>query len=305
MRGPASEERRFRTFQPPPYPCPVTVLYHDPCMDGFGAAYAAWLYYGSHARYVGAQYDAPLPEIPADHGVVMLDFSAKRDEMRRLIERHGFVVVLDHHASAEAELAGIETPWSSIVEFSSEHSGAVMAWQHFHGTAVPDLIRYIEDRDLWKHALPHSKQVNAALSSYPREFEVWHDLMMGDVVGSLAREGAGILRNREAEVRELTNHATAVLIGTHVVPAVNAPHFLASDLGNALLARFPEAPFAAVYTEQANGTRKWSLRSSDDRFDVMQVAVTLGGGGHRNASGFVTTADGRNKVIRLYTRYVD
>ena len=37
-----------------------------------------------------------------------------------------------------------------------------------------------------------------------------------------------------------------------------------------------------------NGTRKVSLRASDDRVDVSRIAREMGGGGHRRAAGFNT-----------------
>ena len=52
-----------------------------------------------------------------------------------------------------------------------------------------------------------------------------------------------------------------------------------------MLKKYPEAPFVGSYFEDANGTRRWSLRSRPD-FDVSEVAKKLGGGGHRQASGF-------------------
>lgn len=36
--------------------CPVTVLYHADCPDGFGSAYAAWLRFGDSASYRGMHH---------------------------------------------------------------------------------------------------------------------------------------------------------------------------------------------------------------------------------------------------------
>jgi phosphoesterase RecJ-like protein len=41
----------------------------------------------------------------------------------------------------------------------------------------------------------------------------------------------------------------------------------------------------------ANGRRKVSLRSNDDRIDVSAIARAQGGGGHRQAAGFSTALD--------------
>ena len=75
-------------------------------------------------------------------------------------------------------------------------------------------------------------------------------------------------------------------IGDHQVPAVNSP-LLNSDIGAALLERFPEAPFVAIYVNAADGEQRWSLRSRAGEFDVSQLASQMGGGGHQPAAGFL------------------
>ena len=56
-------------------------------------------------------------------------------------------------------------------------------------------------------------------------------------------------------------------------------------MGEAMLQRYPDAPFVGAYYEDADGVRRWSLRSRKS-FDVSDVAKKLGGGGHPQASGF-------------------
>ena len=65
---------------------------------------------------------------------------------------------------------------------------------------------------------------------------------------------------------------------------VNTP-LLASEACEALLKRFPDAPFAAACHDRGD-QRKWSLRSCGE-FDVSEVARSLGGGGHPHAAGFL------------------
>ena len=76
----------------------------------------------------------------------------------RLAARAGSTRVLDHHATAAEDLAGLP-----FVTIDLDRSGAVLAWEHFHpGRPVPLLLRYVQDRDLWRWALPRSREVNAA-----------------------------------------------------------------------------------------------------------------------------------------------
>ena len=71
----------------------------------------------------------------------------------------------------------------------------------------------------------------------------------------------------------------------HRVPVVNCPNDLRSEVGHELLSRHPEAPFVAMWSVDRNGFQGWSLRSRG-LFDVSELAVTLGGGGHPASAGF-------------------
>jgi hypothetical protein len=123
------------------------------------------------------------------------------------------------------------------------------------------------------------------LFSHPQDFETW-DILMSGGVPALAQEGKALVRVRQQQVALLVKEARQALFGKWIFPAVNAPHFIASDVGHALLQAFPDAPFAGVYRDAGDGMRLWSLRSADGREDVAKVTgMTPNGGGHRNAAG--------------------
>lgn len=254
----------------------VFVLYHGMCADGFGGAWAAWKFFGDAAEYVGVQYGAPQPALPDGAPLYLIDFSYAREKVLELKELHPAMVILDHHKSAQEALAGLD-----FAIFDMDKSGAMLAWEHFHpDQKAPDLIRYVQDRDLWRWALPHSQEVSAALWSYPMEFAVWDALN----VRQMAREGAAILRYMEQQTAMICDQVRDGLVGGYRVPICNATSMW-SEIGEELLRRHPDAPFAASYYETAHGMRKWSLRSRGE-FDVSVVASQMGGGGHRNAAGF-------------------
>lgn len=84
---------------------PVTVIYHANCSDGFCAAWVLRMLYPA-AEFVPASYGEPPPDV-AGKRVVIADFSYKRPVMRQILSSAHSVTVLDHHKTAEAELAGI------------------------------------------------------------------------------------------------------------------------------------------------------------------------------------------------------
>jgi uncharacterized protein len=255
---------------------PTFILYHGNCPDGFGGAWAAWQVLGDTATYCPLSHGDPPPPLPPDADVVMVDFAFSRDITLEMHAAVASLTILDHHKSAQEVLGDL--PFAT---FDMDRSGAMMAWNYWHpNQEPPPLIGYVQDRDLWRFKLPNSRDVSAALASYPMDFEVWSGLD----TEALAREGAAISRFRRQTVQTIVGFARMGEIGGHRVPIVNATaHW--SDVGEAMLERFPDAPFVGAYYEDSEGTRRWSLRSRPD-FDVSEVAKKLGGGGHRQASGF-------------------
>lgn len=296
---------------------PDLCIYHGNCDDGFGAAWAIWMKWGNEVAYAPGTYGKPLPDVTGKH-VLFVDFSAKYDVMADASWKARSMVIIDHHKTAQADLArfhsfdGTGADQSSLEDafvncltengpkvaawFDMNQSGARMAWDFAHGIPhndpPPNIISLIEDRDLWRFAYgDRTKQFSAALRTYPMDFSVWTDL--AGRADSLVEEGKFILRSHNANIAKfmadayLDEHDT---FPGHIVPVVNVPYHYASDTAHALLQKYPNAPFAACWFKRGDGMIQWSLRSEDSRADVSEIAKGYGGGGHRNAAGFQVAA---------------
>lgn len=293
---------------------PDIVIYHGGCNDGFGAAWAChkkWGYGTQHddgdhgnIEYVPMGYSDKLPDI-AGKNVLFVDFSLKRDAMIAASKEAKSIVVLDHHKTAEAELdewiqlSNVENNFESIGEFiydgqimaffDMQKSGARLAWEFcFPGTEPPALIQYVEDRDLWRFTFNSTHAYTKALSAYPQTFEQW-TLIAEDSAVDIVNEGEAIARYHDKMVKDACANAYEVEIGGHIAIAVNVPYFLGSDCAHELLQRdkIRVYPFAAYWLKRGDGAVQWGLRSEDSRMDVSEIAKKLGGGGHRNAAGFM------------------
>jgi len=254
------------------------ILYHGQCTDGFGSAFAAWKKFKDEAEYYPCVYGQPLPEVPAGSDVYMIDFSVGREEMLSLLSHcDGNLTVLDHHKSAEENLRGLE----SFCTFDMNRSGAMMAWNHFHPGVEPlQLIKYIQDRDLWTKKLAYTEEVHAALSSYPQDFNVWDEFYLDNMI----KEGKALIRYRKQLVSIICDKSEICELDGHSVALVNATSHW-SECGEELLKRYPKCDYAATW--YLDGTaQKWSLRSLPG-FDVSVIAKKRGGGGHACASGYV------------------
>jgi nanoRNase/pAp phosphatase (c-di-AMP/oligoRNAs hydrolase) len=80
-------------------------LYHGGCFDGFCAAWV-WKCAFPDYEFVPVAHGCPPPDVKG-RAVVIADFSYKRDVMKQLYADAQRVTVLDHHVSAEKELAGL------------------------------------------------------------------------------------------------------------------------------------------------------------------------------------------------------
>lgn len=297
------------------------------CDDGGGAAWAVHHrlgdtveYYPDYYRQAGEEFELPPVE---DRDVIIVDFSYKRPVMEEIIAKARSVLVLDHHKTAQAELAGLVSrngkpaySYANITEwtlgdthyiplsgnlgvtFDMERSGAGMAWDFFNPTEPrPDFINYLEDRDLWRKSLPGGDEFTIALRSYPQDFATW-SVLAARGAQSLVSEGRPLLRYYRMRVEEIKMSGYLARLDPEylkkidVLPATealrfriaNAPYFAASEVAGEL-ANEPGANFGACYFEVAPDEWQYSLRSRGD-VDVSEIARIFGGGGHKGAAGF-------------------
>lgn len=254
-------------------------IYHSNCADGFTSAWVVRRALGEHVLFHPGIYQQPPPDVTGKD-VVLVDFSYKRDVLEQMIDRAASVTILDHHKTAQADLEGLR---GALTVFDMDRSGARITWDHyFPGVTPPQLLLHIEDRDLWRFALPKTREIQANVFSHPYDFAVWDKLMATDP-RELAAEGDAIERKHFKDIAELLAVVTRPMrLGGFVVDVANLPYTLTSDAAHALAIG---KPFGACYWDTPQG-RVFSLRSSNDGQDVAEIAKIYGGGGHRRAAGF-------------------
>lgn len=269
-------------------PAPL-ILYHGRgCPDGFGAALAAWLYYGGQAEFKGLDHGdvRTVDDLPPLQGraVYILDFSFAEDVLRAIDERAAKLVMLDHHKSAAEKLTGFACR-CGVVHFDMAKSGARLAWEFFHPDApVPSLIRYVEDRDIWKWEFAESAGFLAALDMEPQDFARWREIAAftpGELDRFMAR-GAAMDEKFRKLAADIAEGAQPLVFNGVQGLMVNAPGMFHSLVGDLLSAQ--SGTFALMWSAGPKGV-KAGLRSQRN-FDCIALAESMGGGGHAQACGF-------------------
>ena len=256
------------------------VIYHGHCLDGFTAAWAArqsplW----RDAEFFAASYQEPPPDV-SDLFVLVVDFSYPRDVMLAMEKSAAGLSVLDHHKTAKEALDGL--PFAT---FDMNRSGAGITWDVLHpGKERPWLVSYVEDRDIWRWALPQSREVNAWVGACRRDsFDDW-DRLSATPLPKVVEKGEAVLAYIDRYVSEMAEQARTVEVAGTKVPMVNAPYICISELVGKLA---ESAPFAVGWFQRSDGLYAYSLRSrGPEGVDVSEIAKRHGGGGHRNSAGF-------------------
>jgi oligoribonuclease NrnB/cAMP/cGMP phosphodiesterase (DHH superfamily) len=268
------------------------IITHAHCSDGWAAAFIAKKRY-PEAEILPLNHGEPVPfEAVRGKDVLVMDFSWPNREDN--IELHRIAKsfhIWDHHKTAQECLKGLK-----FATFDMNRSGAGLAWDYLFGVNTihtsetyskprPFYVNYVEDRDLWRHALPDSKAVSAYIMLLPMTIEAWNHL---DTItaGEAAALGKGALSHVEHYVREAVNQAQYGILDfagiRYSIAVVNALYLNCSEIGNVLT---KGADIGMTWYEGNDGQTHFSLRSEGD-IDVSVIAKRCGGGGHKHAAGF-------------------
>lgn len=270
----------------------TVILYHGShCTDGFGAAYAAWKKFGDAAEYVPlSRGEVPPVESVRGKDAYFVDFSYTKDVMDEFAAAAASLTVLDHHEGVQDVIESFPNH-----VFDGNRSGAGIAWDFFHPDAPrPKLINHVEDDDLFRFALPDTREIITFLEVQPFEFALWDDFAtkLDDpeareamlVKARTYREYFEILANLSVENAKLVSFEGMEIYFAQAHPLKS----LKSLVGN-LLAR-KQGPCALVVSAHPNGYGV-SIRG-DGSLDVSRIAAKYGGNGHPSSSGFLIPREG-------------
>lgn len=252
-------------------------LYHKNCADGFAAALAVWLTYGDGWDYRAVDFGEDPPSV-VGREVLIVDFAYPRLQTEGMFQQAQRLTVIDHHKTAAQALSGL--PYG---RFDLTKSGAVLTWEYlFPQRAVPLLFQYVQDRDLWRWQLAHSREINAALRLQPQTFATWQAFLDDTRLLALLPLGQAVVQYQDHYIQAVTTGPVGTVdLAGYRVPCVNCTHLLSEIVG----ALAEQAPFAVGYFDRGD-RRIFCLRSRPKGVDVAAIAQQFGGGGHAQAAGF-------------------
>lgn len=276
---------------------PVTIIYHAHCNDGFAAAFgiaSSMRRTCSSVRFVPYEYGvntlpANIRDIAARQSqVFVVDVSLSLAEMAALVRSVEHVTWIDHHKTA----AGFITPYASLgvaTVFDESHSAAGLVAAIVGDELMPceaQILRHVEDRDLWAFELEHTREIHAYLCTLEKTFTAWDVATSCVAFRDMCHMGAVLLTAQAQLVEYYVAQATPGALGDMPCLFVNGCAPLASEIGAKVLEGQTGYAVAVVYWREPD-YMKFSIRAvKGSAVDVSKLAKRFGGGGHPAAAGF-------------------
>ena len=278
------------------------LIFHDKCMDGICSAWAT-KQFNQINEIIGCKAGVSIDITKYyEKNIVFVDICPPHENITELA-KYNKILVLDHHKSAKDSFDKNGIPDNVTFVFDINRSGCQIVWDYYSKNMKrPWFIDYVADRDLWTWKLENSKYINLALhhDDHLINFDSIDKLYSNKniKIKNLVEKGKMIesIQNKQMEFEESRSVIAKIKIENkdYIVRLATCIPSLRSDLGNRLANKiirdgdksyYPD--FSAVYSFDPKSEEWWiSLRANNSSPDLSVLASCLGGGGHKNASGF-------------------
>ncbi len=279
------------------------IVYHEACPDGIASLWCANYYKMIDKVYPCRAGKNPTQDLTGLN-ILFVDICPQLDYLLELVKIAKYVVILDHHKSAETMINDNKDKFSEIdnlhIIFDMTKSGCQITWDYFFDDKPrPFFIDYIGDRDLWLWKLPKSKEINMAiyklnyinrlseLLENPEE-KIKYLEEIGNIFVSSENEQIEIgIKNAIDAKFNYEDKTYRIWLGGNINPQ------LRSEFGNLLCDKefndntLPD--FAAIWQYDPLDDNFWiSFRGNKNRSpDLSVITSKYGGGGHPMAAGGV------------------
>lgn len=182
--------------------------------------------------------------------------------------------------------------------FDTTKSGALLAWEYFNPIfSVPDIIRFVSDRDLWQFKYPETKAAIEGLKQSGRmeDFEYWDKLVIDkNALADCIAKGQIIVDYNKTNYQKFVNNQQSFKIiqfDDTIAAVYNTTNNVNELAEEFYLNEHFHIDFTLSYYIRGDGRIKMSFRSRNPGgADVRIVAKKFFGGGHEHsAAAFLST----------------
>ena len=287
--------------------------------SGLACGYAAWNKLRLSAEYVSLDYGQELPNLDGIDMLYILGYSLTIDQLEFLRSNKIQTVIIDdkNHSlyiklfydqlGIKVEKEEIDVVVSNDFEdenttqirylINSNKSSIRSCWEHFNpGYDLPKVLKYIEDRHLWKFEYIESRNLYYGLisQSVNNNYNWWHTLCISEnLLNFILQKGNTIseymdVTNREFVLNE-NNFNYRYLDGKKVAIFTYTTDI--SNLSKEIFKLKEDVDVVLGIKLISNNRTRLELRSRKDTVDVGELARKFGGGGKTNTAGIILSSE--------------
>jgi len=274
-----------------------SIIFHHNDADGRCAAFiiARWIKWGVHISkvvFVEMDYKDPVPVeiIEPEDWVAIVDFSFKPDVMAKIHKITSSVTWCDHHVTAKDY--GYEG-LPGVRDFSVKGKcGAECAWSYSFGKLLyPPALRLLGDYDSWRleepqESLPFYEGLKLEETDPACELSIWPKLLFDEdkecYTAKITDNGRIAMRYRDNYCAKMSKgYGFETSIHGHKAFALNV--YAMGNAGVPMEIR-KNYPITIAYIHDGS---VFTVSLYSEGVDVSEIAKVEGGGGHKEAAGFV------------------
>jgi oligoribonuclease NrnB/cAMP/cGMP phosphodiesterase (DHH superfamily) len=301
----------------------IYVFHHDDA-DGFvsAAAVLASARYGQTIKFFAVQYSGQIPQIEFEPNstLYILDFSYPKEVLLDLAGKVDFMLVIDHHETAEEQLSDFPRLYNSFqvekrdhklpfVIFDKHVCAATLAWEYFfHGVTIPYAVDLVSRYDVWDIADPKVLAFDIGMKSLGRTRDVaaWLEVIRDEngEVEKAIEIGMPLVEYNNAHIKDFkTSEKLKITEWEEFRVALYNTTHLKNELAHSLYTDMElSVDLTMGYSIISKAKILFSLRSQKGvNVNVGQLAKRYGGGGHCHAASFaMPLIEGAQFLDKLY-----
>lgn len=295
-------------------------IYHSKDLDGWMSAAIVYYWYkndvaqkqqieaeqnkGSFSDYppitlIGWNYGDPLPVLPNNDTIIMVDISFKPEEMLKLYHQR-LLIWIDHHQRTIIETAsyfgerGFKVPEGLC---DPSFAACELTWKYlFPGKLMPELVRLLGRYDCFGHkgtdeekkVLEFQYGARQIISNPGEALACLEKYLIGDyaagvVMKDIYDSGIAIYEYLCTEAKSIYKYKFDRDFDGYRFACINRERFNPVNFG----IDYHSDGYDGLASFYFNGKDwEWSLYNDNGKVDCSLIAKNRGGGGHKGAAGF-------------------
>jgi len=269
----------------------VICIYHSRDLDGWMSAAIVKSIY-PEAEFMGWDYGQSLPAINPWHArVILVDVSFPVHNMKHLCEKNSLTWI-DHHISAIKEMRDSALDPGGVRDI--KRAACELTWEWFYPKVkMPEIVRLLGRYDCFGHkgtdeerkVLIFQYAARASLRNVDECYKALVDVHDDHIEGWL-NVGEGIYSYLCTEARQKYDKKFEIWLDGKLFACINDWRMNPINFGINYHADGYDG-FACFWYE--NGQFSYSLYNDNGDVDCSVIAKNRGGGGHKGASGFISS----------------